>query len=259
MRYLAAYKTDVGIKRISNQDSLCIKEAETEAGCIFFAAVCDGMGGLEQGEVASEQMTLALSAWFDQQLPVHLACTDPLAEIRYSWERLIQRLNQELTVYGKQRRIAIGTTVTALLLLPEGSYLIGHVGDTRVYRVSDGGMVMLTEDQTVVAREVQQGKLTAQEAEADPRRNVLLQCVGASRVVEPAFYTGRVQPGESYLICSDGFRHVLSPQEMEEALQPSRCTEEGQMEQTLAGLIALAMERQEADNITAILIRTAEG
>lgn len=259
MEFLAAQHTDIGTCKGTNQDSICIMEAQTGDGNVLFAAVCDGMGGLEQGEVASAQMIGELSAWFARQLPAQLVCPDPVSEVRWCWDRMFKRVNQQLAAYGRQHRIHMGTTATALVVLPNGSYLIGHVGDTRVYRISDQHIRVVTEDQTVVVREVQQGRLTPEEAEADPRRSVLLQCIGASRIVEPVYYSGCVVPDECWLLCSDGFRHEISAQEIQEALRPESNRSEADMEHHLRTLVETDKDRMEQDNISAILIRTVKG
>lgn len=259
MRYLTSYCTDVGTVKEVNQDSICIKEAETETGTVLMAIVCDGMGGLEQGEVASAKTIEEFSRWFEEELPFLIDAKDSLNEIRYDWERMIKRMNQEIGAAGRELHIQSGTTITAWLTIPDRSFLIGHVGDTRVYRISDDNIRILTEDQTLVAREVREHRLTEEEAAVDPRRSVLLQCIGASRIVEPAFYTGKVVGGECYLLCSDGFRHEISPEEIRENLCPGNNPDENTMRSHISELIEWNKRRCERDNISAILIKTLEG
>ena len=151
----------------------------------MLAVICDGMGGLSQGEVASASVINAFSDWFEQELPAQLAKWD-MEDIQYRWDRMIKEQNQRIAEYGRSIDIQLGTTLTALLLIDSQFLLIGHVGDSRVYRISKQLEVM-TEDQTVVGREIKRGMLTPEQAEKDPRRNVLLQCIGASKLVEPEF------------------------------------------------------------------------
>lgn len=259
MRFLTAYGTDTGTVKTVNQDSICIKEAETELGTVLMAVVCDGMGGLEQGEVASAKMVEMLGCWFEEDLPFLLGTADYLNEVRYAWERMIKRVNQEIGAMGRELHIHSGTTVTAWIAFPDGSFLVGHVGDTRAYRISDENIQIITEDQTLVAREVKAHRLTEEEAATDPRRSVLLQCVGASRIVEPAFYTGRVTANECFLLCSDGFRHEIRPDEIKERLCPGSNRDERAMQANINALIELNMKRCEKDNISAVLIKTTEG
>lgn len=255
MNYKIAYYSDVGIKKDTNQDSCSIKIATTEKGNILFAVVCDGMGGLSKGEVASGCLIRTFSDWFNNEMPEILAKPDVLSEIKFRWDRIIKEQNQVIGAYGRSLNIQLGSTVTVMVVLEDGRYIIGHVGDSRAYKITDSTVVILTEDQTVVANEVKNGKLTAEAAKTDPRRNVLLQCVGASRIVEPVFYYGVFAEGECVMLCSDGFRHTVTPQEIFEAFKPSANTDEDVMKNNIIGLIELNKQRGETDNITALLVK----
>lgn len=255
MRVIAAAETDAGICKPINQDSYCIKIAQTPAGQVALAAVCDGMGGLEKGELASATAVRAFSGWFDRTLPGLLPDLDWL-RVSEMWADIIQDTSARLLAYGAARGLELGTTVTAMLLY-NGKYLIAHVGDTRVYEVGRA-FRQLTEDQTVAAREVQAGTLTLAAAERDPRRNVLLQCVGASASVRPEIFGGELAGGACYLLCSDGLRHEVQPQELREYTRPDRMCNEQAMRKSLRYLIDLAKYRNEQDNITALLLRVEE-
>lgn len=259
MRYKIALQTDIGIKKETNQDGCCIKEAVTDQGTVLMAVICDGMGGLEKGEVASATLIQTFSSWFEEELPGLLARSKPMEEVRYCWDRMIKEQNQNIAAYGKRLKLQLGSTITAMLILEDNQFIIAHVGDSRAYKITDSSIHVLTEDQTVVAKEVKQGKLTPEQAERDPRRNVLLQCVGASKIVEPVFYSGAVGGDECYMLCSDGFRHVISGQEMLKAFAPSENEDEAQMQAHIEALIELNKFRHENDNITALLIKTVQG
>ena len=114
----------------------------------------------------------------------------------------------------------------------------------------------LTKDQTFVAREVELGNMTQEQAKQDPRRNGLLQCVGASEEVYPDFFFGKVKENAVYLLCSDGFRHEISAEEIYEKLNPQVLWEDDAMQKNSMELIALNKARQERDNISVVLIRT---
>ncbi len=247
--------TDIGIHKETNQDSMCVKEAQTDKGNILFTVICDGMGGLEKGEVASATIINAFSTWFEKELPYQLSKSNAYDDICYCWERMIKEQNQNIADYGRKNHIQLGSTITAMLFFENGKYLIGHVGDSRAYKITENDIEMLTQDQTVVAREVKLGRLTPEEAERDPRRNVLLQCIGASKIVEPDFAEGNYISGECYMLCSDGFRHVVSTEEIKETFAPSRNTDEKGMKANIVRLIELNKEREETDNISAILVK----
>lgn len=253
MNVLTAAHTDIGTKKATNQDSLCIKIADTALGKVVLAVICDGMGGLSKGEVASASVVNAFSDWFETELPAQLASQD-WSEIQYRWDRIIKEQNHRIGEYGRNEKIQLGTTLTALLLVGTRFMLIGHVGDTRAYRIDDR-LAVLTEDQTLIARELKRGAITPEQAKKDPRRNVLLQCIGASRLVEPEFIYGRPIQGEVYMLCSDGFRHMITDEEIYRAFAPQVLTDEAVMEQKAIELVELNKDRQETDNITVVLLK----
>lgn len=256
MNYYIAAHTDAGIKKETNQDSYCILQAETQKGNLLMAVVCDGMGGLASGEVASAAIVRVFRAWFYQDLPGLLPSPTCYDDVKYAWDRIIKTQNQDIAAYGRQHHFQLGSTATALIIFEDGNYLIAHVGDSRAYRVDNQTVSVLTTDQTLVAYEVRIGKLTPEQALRDPRRNVLLQCIGASRTVEPEYFTGLAEPGTCYMLCSDGFRHELSPAEIQNAFAPIANSNETQMKNNLVRLVELNKSRGETDNITALLIRT---
>jgi len=253
MNVLTATYTDKGIKKPSNQDSLCLKIADTSVGKVVLAVICDGMGGLSKGEVASASVVNAFSAWFEEELPAQLATMD-FDDIEYRWRRIVKEQNQRIAEYGRKHKLQLGTTWTALLVIDSNLFMIGHVGDSRVYRIHQQ-LEVLTEDQTVVGREMKRGTMTPEQAKLDPRRNVLLQCIGASKVVEPQFLHGRPQPGEVYMLCSDGFRHMITANEIADAFSPSVLMDEETMELKAKQLVELNKQRQETDNITVLLLK----
>ncbi len=254
MRYQAAYHTDVGNTKKTNQDSLAIKIVETSEGMIAFAIVCDGMGGLAKGELASKEVINAFSDWFDmifiEDVEAGRFTEDGLIE---QWNDIVQEQNQKLGAYGEQNGFQLGTTVSAVLFYKTDYYIV-HVGDSRVYRLIDTP-VQLTKDQTLVQREVDAGRLLPEQMETDPRRSILLQCVGASPVVEPSFTKGEITPGAMYMLCSDGFRHRITDEEMMEQIGPETAVDEDKMKYGCIYLTELVKNRKESDNITVALIR----
>ena len=169
MKYRAAYHTDVGIKKKNNQDSLAIKIAETPNGQAAFAIICDGMGGLAKGELASKEVINAYCGWFEHDF-VKLVRTGTFntAILKEQWDRIAVTENEKLKAYGESRGIMIGTTLSAILMYEDRYYII-HVGDSRVYELTDK-MEQLTQDQTLVAREIAAGRLTPEQAENHPAR-----------------------------------------------------------------------------------------
>ena len=147
----------------------------------------------------------------------------------------------------------MGTTFCGILIAND-MYLIENVGDSRLYHIGSS-MVQLTTDQSFVAREVSRGTMTPEQARVDKRRNLLLQCIGASNTVEPQIVIGHVESG-AYMICSDGFRHEIDEREMYESLNPVNLMNKDAMHSNVRYLINLVKKRNERDNISVVLIKT---
>lgn len=254
MNCITANHTDKGIKKNTNQDALLIKQAQTDYGNVLLACVCDGMGGLAKGEVASSTMIMALSDWFDKELPALLYAGFDAELLKASWEQLVYNVNIKLKNYGAGTHAILGTTCAAFLLIDKSYYII-NVGDSRIYLISDK-VYQLTKDQTVCQRDIDMGLMTEEEAAVSSNRSVLLQCIGAMDVVTPDFFAGTAENQQCYMICSDGFRHLITPEEIYERLNPYVSVDASVMKQNLEYLINLNMERNERDNISALLIKT---
>ena len=266
LHYTVAAQTDIGISKNVNQDSLMVKVLNIHGMEAAFAVICDGMGGLEHGEVASGVVVRCFEQWYLKSFANFLEKAESMAELEQVWKELIDDCNMRIKDYSSHSNITMGTTVT-LLLLFNGLYFISHVGDCRVYKMS-GDIIQLTKDQTYVAREVELGHMTPQQAENDYRKNVLLQCVGTGKKIEPDFEYGEIKAGETFLVCSDGFRHKLTLKELymnchKELLDYDWCVE-NRYENTdkanlrLRELIELCKKRMETDNISAILIKATD-
>ncbi len=255
MIFKVAYHTDVGIKKKTNQDSLAIKVVDTPKGQALFAIICDGMGGLSKGELASKEVILAYCRWFENSF-VRMVAEDSFSmeELKDQWFTIAFHQNERIKTYGESQGIMIGTTLTAMLMYMDTYYMI-HVGDSRIYEMTTD-IRQLTKDQTFVAREVAAGRMTEEEAETDSRRSVLLQCIGASPVVQPDFIQGRIAKNATYMMCSDGFRHKISKDEMLGKLGPAISESEEIMQHNCQLLTELIKERRETDNITVLLVKT---
>ena len=229
MNYIVTANTDIGITKSTNQDSVSLKVFNTPQGRMALAVLCDGMGGLAKGEVASASVIRAFDRWARTELPQ--LCGRPIedSELRRQWDRLVVEQNAAISAYGARQGIRLGTTVVALLLTQTRYYIL-NVGDSRAYEIKNG-LKQLTQDQTFVAREVALGKMTEEQAETDERRSVLLQCVGASESVYPDMFFGTPENDE-------------------------RLLNEQEMNRSAAELIELNKQRRERDNITVALVRT---
>ncbi|MBR1691919.1 MAG: serine/threonine-protein phosphatase [Lachnospiraceae bacterium] len=253
MKIDTAYQTDRGTIKDVNQDALLIKTARCVKGNIAFFCICDGMGGLSQGEMASTHVIYAMSDWFDHRLPGLLEKDNPDEVIKEELFHVIGQTNAQLREYGMQNRLQLGTTCTAALVLPDFYYVV-HVGDTRLYEITDA-IRQITHDQTVLAREISLGRVLPQNAQNDTRGSVLLQCIGASKTVEPEFIVRKTKRGAVLMLCTDGFRNKVSDLEFLDGFHPKFMTDERVMEKQCEYFVELGKQRMERDNLTVLLAK----
>lgn len=251
MEVITAFCNDIGNVKKVNQDSLSIKVFSTTQGKVVFAMVCDGMGGLEQGELASKEVILALNQWFESSF------LKIVSKGRFSkewlwrqWEYEIAKIKHKMKEYGSRFGVAMGTTLSALLIY-QNHYYVCHVGDSRIYRVCEE-LEQLTEDHTYVAREVRMGRMTVEQAEAATRRNVLTQCVGTLGEVYPQLLSGEIKENTTFLLCTDGLIHTVSEQEIGEHFAKEKIQRKEDVEKACRELTWAAMQRGESDNITVV-------
>ena len=240
MELAVAARSDVGMIRAGNEDNFYA--TADERGGIF--VVADGMGGHAAGEVASE---MAVKLLRDQ-----LAALRDLHD-RRAGDRVLDALraanlaiyNRTVTEIDKQ---GMGTTASVLIIAGR-RYLIGQVGDSRVYLLRDGALRQLTKDHSYVQEQVDAGFLTPEQARYHPYSNVITRCVGASDDVEPDTFAGETKVGDIFLVASDGLTGMVDDRRLQQLLQarvePTRIVD---------SLIAEANGRGGLDNITAIVV-----
>ena len=154
MKYCAAYYSDIGIQKETNQDSLLlVQRGQTQDDEAVLAVICDGVGGLKMGERSSAAVVTAFRDWFDERVEELYEQEEPETELFDDWDNLIQSLHIRLKDYSEKAGFRSGTTVEAVLFM-KGRYYICHVGDCRTYIISDT-LTQLTTDHTIVQRELQ--------------------------------------------------------------------------------------------------------
>jgi protein phosphatase len=224
--------SDVGRQRQGNEDSFL------ERSPLF--AVADGMGGARAGEVASR---IAVEQ-FDVQETADGSPEEQLAEVARAANRQIYKMAQEDSAHA-----GMGTTLTAALVTGR-DIAIGHVGDSRLYRLRDGELERLTHDHSLVEEFVRQGKLTPEEAEVHPQRSIITRALGPEPEVEVDTYTHTGRDGDIYLLNSDGLTGMISDAQVAEILR-----ERESLQDAAKKLIAAANENGGKDNITVVLFR----
>ena len=251
MEFWIAAETDIGAKKRVNQDSLMVRSIETSEGNMVFAVLCDGMGGLQFGEIASSSVIMAFSDWMNRDLPALIHAGLSERELFRQWRGLLTVMNRRICDYGKANNCRTGTTVTALLLTDSRCFLL-NIGDSRIYRLTSEGIEQLTEDHSWVADQVRAGKMTPEEARCSPKGNILTRCVGATDDCEPDCFSRENRSGDCYMLCSDGLRHRVSDAEIYETLYG--LDSEETLCQAQRTLIDMNMQRGEKDNISVVTI-----
>ncbi len=232
-------ESNVGRKRRHNEDNF------VAAPPVF--AVADGMGGAQAGEVASE---LAASTVTEANLDPNAPGEERVvALIKAANLRVHERAATDPTASG------MGTTMTVAILQPDGKVAIGHVGDSRAYRLRDDELEQLTDDHSLVAELVRRGELSPQEAAIHPQRSVITRALGTEADVDVDVFTVETQDGDLFLLCSDGLTTMIDADTIARILILNR----GRLDAATHALIKAANDRGGDDNITAILFAVAEG
>jgi protein phosphatase len=241
---LHAARTDVGMIRSGNEDNFTVDASATRG--IFIVA--DGMGGHAAGEVASE---MAVQIVQRELSPVRDLDSEEVVQLVAGALKRANRAIHDRTITETDKQ-GMGTTVSALIVAG-ARYLIGQVGDSRVYLLRDGAFSQLTKDHSYVQEQVDAGFLTPEQARYHPYSNVITRCVGAGQDVEPDIYRGEVRAGDLYLVASDGLTGMVDDRRLAQLLG-SRA----EPDRKVQSLIAEANGRGGLDNITAIIIQVLE-
>lgn len=233
----AAGLTDTGRRRLQNEDTFVCHPP------LF--AVADGMGGAQAGEIASRLAATAIEAGGQATRTEH-----ELAElVRTANRQIFERATADPLAAG------MGTTATVVVVDEAAETItLGHVGDSRAYRVRDGALERLTSDHSLVAELVRSGRLTEEEAAVHPARSVITRVLGTEPDVEVDTATIAVQPGDLILICSDGLSSMLADTTIvglaAAAVGPAEATE---------ALVAAANDAGGEDNITVVAFEVVDG
>jgi PPM family protein phosphatase len=229
-------RTDVGRQRSVNEDSLVLAPP--------FFAVADGMGGAKAGEVASAMAAGTFDGESDSGEPAEAQLTRILREAN--------RRIYELAVSDDSHR-GMGTTVTAAKVTGD-EVSLGHVGDSRAYRLRDGQLEQLTRDHSLVAELERSGQITPEAAENHPQRSIITRALGPEPDVQVDTYTLAGRDGDLFLICSDGLTSMISDEELGSILRSS-----DSLDQAAESLVRAANQSGGKDNITVVMFRLGNG
>jgi protein phosphatase len=234
----AAWLTDTGRRRVRNEDAYVFEPP------LF--AIADGMGGARAGEVAAG---LAAAALKDGRGTVsdEASLEARIAEAnRQVWEQSV----------ADPRTAGMGTTVTvAFVDQPASRVVLGHVGDSRAYRLRGDELEQVTTDHSLVAELVESGVLTPEEAERHPQRSAITRAVGTERAIDADVFSLPGEVGDLFLLCSDGLTDMLSEAEIADVLVAA----ERDPETAARALVDAANAHGGEDNITVVLFELVEG
>lgn len=235
LRYVA--RTDIGLLREGNEDS-------GYAGP-YLLAIADGMGGHAAGEIASQAAIDELT-----QADRPPSDVDPRDVLAAAVTAANHRLRQLAT--DDPAREGMGTTVSSLLW--DGSRLaVGHIGDSRAYRMRDGSLIQITHDHTFVQSLVDDGRITAQDAREHPARSIVTKVLQGQEVIDPDYFLIDVEAGDRLLICSDGLSDFVSDSAIKTVLTMS-----AMLDNAADQLIELALAAGGPDNVTVVLADIVE-
>jgi protein phosphatase len=231
--------TDVGRRRENNQDQLLVDEQRD------VYAIADGMGGHAAGEVASSIAIQALAETANDG-----ADDEANQFLVNAFQEGNRRICESVLARGEWR--GMGTTIVALVRRDD-RVIIGHVGDSRSYVLRDGSLMQLTDDHSWVAEQVRMGLLTNEEAHKHPMRNIVTRAMGNRLELEVDVSEQSIQPGDVFLLCSDGLNSMLGDDQISEILS----RHQDDPVQACRALVDAANESGGDDNITVIVLATA--
>ena len=235
-------KTDIGKARDINQDYYYISEEQSEYNLYILA---DGMGGYNGGEVASKLAIESAKGYIESNFD----------KIEHTKEAIIELLKNaveysNMVLYEKSKEDkeleGMGTTLDVCLIYNTRIY-IGHIGDSRIYRVRNNLIRKLTKDHSYVQKLIEDGTITREEATTHPKRNMLMKALGCMPYVEPDLKIRKFQPGDVLLMCSDGLTNMVKDDEIYSEIKNSP-------EHTSERLVEKANNAGGYDNITIITI-----
>jgi PPM family protein phosphatase len=267
--------TTTGMVRTGNEDAFAllhsVESRMDDTGESALVLLCDGMGGYEAGEVAAamaiqalrknlvgQKLFRALAGGAAFPAPGQQPDADPPEPFDVeACKRLLSAALKDTNkqVYAASRlpaggRRTMGCTAEAVYVTGR-HVIVGHVGDSRTYHLSEGRLIQLTRDQTLVNRLVELGTLAPEEAENHPRKNELQQAIGGQPNVEPGLYHGRLKPGDWVVVCSDGVSNHVSAEDLQHMLQ-SEATSADMAARRLVNFVNI---HGATDNATIVVIR----
>ena len=203
-------KTDKGVVRNNNEDSILAipswsKLAISKKTCLFLVA--DGMGGQNAGEIASKIAVDYTNNWFENnsfdKIDTELV------------EDLVNSANEQVWEYSRKHPETSGMGTTfSILLIKNGKAIIGHIGDSRIYRLRNDELIQLTNDHSIVGEQIRLGKITPEQARVHPARGILSKVLGARQFIKADIFETEIQLNDEFILCTDGIYSMIGGEQM---------------------------------------------
>lgn len=241
--------TDVGQRRAHNEDAVASDSAK---GLVVLA---DGMGGYQAGEVASEMAILSLTAELLERLPEPCAHRERAPSRRAEAMLIVNAVkNANEVIYrvsqSQPQCAGMGTTLV-IGVFTHNQLLVGHIGDSRMYRLRKQVLKQVTEDHSLLQEQIKSGLITAEQAKYSTNKNLVTRALGVDPEVELELNHCDVEVGDIYLLCSDGLTDMVDDYEIQMTLNQYLPNLHG----TAQALVNLANAHGGKDNISVILVR----
>jgi len=242
------HAVDTGRARSNNEDSVAVDEANA------LAVLADGMGGYNAGEVASSMATSFIRAELGRWLTEAAARASDL-DVRRAMDICVDNANRAIfnAANANPQYAGMGTTLV-VAVFREGQLRLGHVGDSRAYRWRQGQLAQITRDHSLLQEQIDAGLITPEQASFSANKNLVTRAVGVEDTVLLETHLHEVQPGDVYLMCSDGLSDMLDDAMMARLLQ-----QHDSLSAAGQALVAAANDAGGKDNIALILVRVAGG
>ena len=254
MRVEYAGLTNVGMKRTHNEDNLLVVAEED------LYMVADGMGGHASGEVASKLAVETIADFFsktakDAELtwPFKMEKSRKYEENRLVTGVKLANLKIYETASSNAKYKGMGTTIVAVLFSGDETF-IGHVGDSRVYRIRDRKLEQMTEDHSLLNDYKKMAKLTPEEEKNFPHKNIIVRALGMKETVQVDICNERPQPGDVFLLCSDGLSGEVPDEDILRIVNENIES----LDAAAQALIQTACDNGGKDNVTALLVRVVD-
>jgi serine/threonine protein phosphatase PrpC len=242
--------TDVGLKRDHNED---VVASDAEIGLVVLA---DGMGGYKAGEVASEIAVLTIVAELKEaMLDLEPGQVDPVTDMQAESLLVVdavRKANESIYRVSQDQPQCEGMGTTLVMgLFTNNQLLVGHIGDSRMYRLRDDALIRLTEDHSLLQEQLNSGLITPEQAKTSANKNLVTRALGVDTEVDLELNEFDVEVGDIYLLCSDGLTDLVEDEDIHGTLKSLHTN----LELAANHLIQLANDNGGSDNISVILIR----